>query len=70
MLLSKWICIFATETTFINNQLIDLHMETKKKKYVKPTYQVYELREPIQLLAGSGLDNPGDYGDGGNPFAG
>ena len=42
----------------------------KKKMYEKPTTKVYELKQQPQLLAGSGLGNPNDYDDGGDPFAG
>ena len=42
----------------------------KKLKYEKPAMRVFEFEQQPQLLAGSGLDNPGDYGNGGNPFGG
>ena len=41
---------------------------TTKKKYEKPAMQVYDLPQQPQLLAGSGLRNPGDYPGGGDPF--
>ena len=31
--------------------------------------QVVELKQQPQLLAGSGLNDPTDYPDGGDPFA-
>ena len=40
----------------------------KKKLYEKPTMQVVLLKQQPQLLAGSGLGNPADYPNGGNPF--
>lgn len=39
----------------------------KKKKYVKPTFKVVELRQRPQLLA---MSDPSNYPNGGNPFAG
>lgn len=48
-----------------------MHMDVTKKRYERPAMRVFELEQQLQLLAGSGgLDNPGDYGNGGNPFAG
>ena len=44
-------------------------MTTKKKEYEKPSMRVFELKQQPQLLAGSGLNDPSDYPDGGNPFA-
>ena len=41
----------------------------KRKKYDVPTMQVVEVKQQMQLLAGSGLGNPEDYPNGGNPFA-
>ena len=41
---------------------------TKKKIYEKPTMQVFELKQQPQLLAGSGLGDPTDYPDGGDPL--
>ena len=43
-------------------------MTTKKKKYEKPSMQVFELKQQPQLLAGSGLNDPSDYPGGGDPF--
>ena len=42
----------------------------KKQFYEKPSMQVFELKQQPQLLAGSGLGNPDDYDNGGDPFAG
>ena len=42
---------------------------TKKKIYEKPSMQVFELKQQTQLLAGSGLGDPSDYHNGGDPFA-
>ena len=41
---------------------------TKKKIYEKPSMQVFELKQQTQLLAGSGLGDPNDYPDGGDPL--
>ena len=41
---------------------------TKKKIYEKPSMQVFELKQQPQLLAGSGLGDPSDYPDGGDPL--
>ena len=41
----------------------------KKKEYEKPAMQVVLLKQQPQLLAGSGLGDPDDYNNGGNPFA-
>ena len=41
---------------------------TTKKKYKKPSMQVFELKLQPQLLAGSPLNKPDDYPDGGDPF--
>ena len=41
----------------------------KKKEYERPTMQVVKLKQQPQLLAGSGLNDPTDYPDGGDPFA-
>ena len=43
-------------------------MTTMKKPYEKPSMQVFDLKQQPQLLAGSGLGNPSDYPDGGDPF--
>jgi len=40
----------------------------KKKEYERPTMDVVEVKQQAQLLAGSGLGNPEDYPDGGDPF--
>ena len=42
---------------------------TKKKFYEKPAMQVFELKQQPQLLAGSGLNDPGDYNPGDDPFS-
>ena len=44
-------------------------MATKKREYEKPSMQVFMLKQQPQLLVGSGLGNPDDYPNGGNPFA-
>ncbi len=42
----------------------------KKKDYQKPSMVVVELQRRALLLAGSGgMNNPDDYGNGGNPFS-
>ena len=43
-------------------------MTTQKKQYEKPSMQVFELKQQPQLLAGSGLNDPSDYPNGGDPF--
>ena len=40
----------------------------KKKEYERPTMQVVQLKQQTQLLAGSGLDEPNEYPDGGDPL--
>ena len=40
----------------------------KRKEYERPTMQVVQLKQQPQLLAGSGLGNPEDYPNGGDPF--
>ena len=40
----------------------------KKNFYEKPAMQVVKLKLQPQLLAGSPLNNPDDYPDGGDPF--
>ena len=40
----------------------------KKQFYEKPSMQVFELKQQTQLLAGSGLNDPTDYPDGGDPL--
>jgi hypothetical protein len=44
---------------------------TEKKKYEKPSMQVFELKQQTQLLAGSGGDIPNSdpYTPGGDPFS-
>ena len=44
---------------------------TEKKKYEKPSMQVFELQQQQQLLAGSGGDIPNSdpYTPGGDPFS-
>ena len=44
-------------------------MTTKKKEYEKPSMQVFELNQRPQLLVGSGLGDPNDYDNGGDPFS-
>ena len=41
----------------------------QKRKYEKPAMQVFELKQQPLLLVGSGLGDPDDYPNGGNPFA-
>lgn len=42
----------------------------RKKVYEKPSLEVVKLQVQNQLLAGSGgLDGPGSYGGGDDPFA-
>ena len=38
----------------------------EKRKFEKPEIRVIELKQPPQLLVGSGLGNPSDY-PGGQP---
>ncbi|MBO4893122.1 MAG: hypothetical protein J5502_11005 [Prevotella sp.] len=45
-------------------------MNKIKKKYEKPSMEVFELKQQPQILAGSSLDDPNDYNNGGNPFGG
>ena len=40
----------------------------KKKGYQKPTMKVVILQHHAHLLQASGLNNPNDYNDGGDPF--
>ena len=40
----------------------------KKKEYEKPSLEVVVLNQKPTLLAGSGLNDPTDYPDGGDPF--
>jgi hypothetical protein len=41
---------------------------TKRLKYEKPSMKVVLLKRQPQLLAGSGLNDPADYPNEGNPF--
>jgi len=41
----------------------------KKQFYEKPSMEVFKLKQQPTLLAGSGLNDPTDYSDGGDPFA-
>ena len=43
---------------------------TEKRKYEKPSMQVFELQKqvPIICTSGGGLNSPGDYEDGDDPF--
>ena len=41
----------------------------QKRKYEKPSMEVYVLPQRTMLLAGSGLNDPDDYDNGGNPFS-
>ena len=43
-------------------------MTTKKREYEKPSMQVFMLKQQPQLLVGSGLSDPDDYGNGNDPF--
>ena len=40
----------------------------KKQFYEKPAMQVVKLKQQPQLLAGSSLNDPANYPDGGDPF--
>ena len=40
----------------------------KRKDYQKPTAVVVEVKQQQQLLTGSGLGDPSDYPDGGDPL--
>ena len=40
----------------------------KKKLYLKPSVEVFELKQQQQLLAGSQLDDPEDYLQEDDPF--
>ena len=44
-------------------------MKKIKKKYERPSMEVFELKQQQQLLTGSGLNDPTDYIPGGNPFS-
>lgn len=41
----------------------------QKRKYEKPSSRVIELQHRTMLLVGSGLNDPNDYPDGGDPFS-
>ena len=43
-------------------------MTTKKRQYEKPSMKVFMLKQQPQLLVGSGLGDPDDYGNGNDPF--
>ena len=45
-----------------------MKIKENKRKYEKPSMEVVELKHHSMLLAGSGLDDPDDYGNGGNPL--
>ena len=51
---------------YITNNLNKKSM--KKKKYEKPSLEVVVLNQKPTLLAGSGLGDPSDYPNGGDPF--
>ena len=40
----------------------------RKKNYVKPSMEVFKLKQQQQLLAGSQLDDPEDYLQEDDPF--
>ena len=40
-----------------------------RKTYERPSMRVFELKQQPQLLVGSGLGDPDDYGNGGDPFS-
>lgn len=44
--------------------------ESRKKTYERPLLQVFELQKqvPIICTSGGGLNSPGDYANGGDPF--
>ena len=44
--------------------------ENRKKTYERPLLQVFELQKqvPIICTSGRGLNSPGDYEDGDDPF--
>ena len=43
-------------------------MMRKRKFYEEPSMEVYELPQTPRILAGSGLNDPDDYNNGGDPF--
>jgi len=57
---------FAAEILIIINTI---KIKQMKKLYEKPSMRVFDLKQQPQLLAGSGLNDPTDYSDGGDPFA-
>ena len=42
---------------------------TEKRKYEKPSMKVHELKQRAQLLVGSGVGNPADYPNQGDPWS-
>ena len=43
---------------------------TQKRNYQKPVIQVFELKQQLRLLAGSGgLENPSGFPNEGDPLA-
>lgn len=65
--ISDLICIFAPQ--LINN---DMKTIIPKRIYQKPAMQVFELKQQLQLLAGSGdggLDPQSPFNPGGNPLS-
>ncbi len=63
-------------TLFTNNSvilradlsIISITVMKKKQFYEKPSMKVFELKQQPQLLVGSGLSDPDDYGNGNDPF--
>jgi len=41
----------------------------EKKLYEKPSMQVFDLKQQPQLLAGSGVGDPSDYPNQGDPWS-
>ena len=41
----------------------------KRKFYVKPSMKVHVLKQRPQLLVGSGVGNPADYPNQGDPWS-
>ena len=39
-----------------------------RREYEKPTMKVYVLKKQPQILVGSGMGDPDDYNNGGDPF--
>ena len=52
----------------INFKIIFNNMSEYRKKYEKPAMQVYKLKKSPQLLVGSGVGDPYDYPNQGNPW--